>query len=255
VIDSALAARAEDAGLNASAPPQQRWFDGWLVRFSPGKAKRARCINAVARGQTPLDDKLGYARALYAEAGLPLLVRVTPFTRPAALDVELQARGMRRLDDTRVMIAPDLTNLAAPAWPGGLQAEAVGHPAFAHAVGELRGSPLAQRQAHAQRLELSPVPFHGLVLRHDGELLACAQRAGEAGLVGLYDVCTAPAQRGRGWARRLCVELLRQAHAEGARAAYLQVEVDNTPARALYTKLGFADAYAYHYRTDDPDAR
>jgi ribosomal protein S18 acetylase RimI-like enzyme len=251
--DALLAAHVEDAGLNASAPPQQRWLDGWLVRFSPGKAKRARCINAVARGQVALDDKLDYARALYAQVGLPLLVRITPFTRPAALDADLQARGMRRLDDTRVMIAPDLQGLAAPVWPRGLIVEAVGHHAFAQAVGQLRGSPLAQRQAHAERLELSPVPFRGLVLRNDGELLACAQRADEAGLVGLYDVCTAPAQRGRGWARGLCVELLLQARAEGARAAYLQVEADNTPARALYAKLGFADAYAYHYRTDDPD--
>jgi len=34
-----------------SAPPEQRWLDGWLLRFSPGKAKRARCINAVAEGR------------------------------------------------------------------------------------------------------------------------------------------------------------------------------------------------------------
>ncbi len=47
-FDATLLSRVEDAGLNASAPPQQRWIDGWLLRFSPGKAKRARCINAVA---------------------------------------------------------------------------------------------------------------------------------------------------------------------------------------------------------------
>ena len=41
---AALLSRIEDAGLNASAPPQQRWIDGWLVRYCPGKAKRARCI-------------------------------------------------------------------------------------------------------------------------------------------------------------------------------------------------------------------
>ena len=39
-FDRKLLIRAEDAGLNASAPPQQLWLDGWLVRFSPGKAKR-----------------------------------------------------------------------------------------------------------------------------------------------------------------------------------------------------------------------
>ena len=56
--------RIEECGLNASAPPQQRLVDGWLVRFSPGKAKRARCVNAVAAGRLPLaDDAPLYLRA------------------------------------------------------------------------------------------------------------------------------------------------------------------------------------------------
>ena len=48
--------------------------------------------------------------------------------------------------------------------------------------------------------------------------------------------------------------LLAQAHAAGARVAYLQVDADNHPARAIYRRLGFADAYAYHYRSPDPGA-
>ena len=38
------------SGLNASAPPAQWWVDGWLVRAWPGKARRARCVNALAPG-------------------------------------------------------------------------------------------------------------------------------------------------------------------------------------------------------------
>ncbi len=30
---------------------------------------------------------------------------------------------------------------------------------------------------------------------------------------------------------------------------YLQVEASNAPARRVYERLGFADAYAYHYRS------
>ena len=105
-FDPNLLSRVEDAGLNASAPPQQRWLDGWLVRFSPGKAKRARCINALALGRTPLADKLALCSTLFADAGLPLYVRVTPFSQPAGLDQQLAALGMPRIDDTRVMLMP-----------------------------------------------------------------------------------------------------------------------------------------------------
>lgn len=249
-----LLSRIEDAGLNASAPPQQRWMDGWLVRFSPGKAKRARCINAVAEGRMPLADKLRLAQAVYNEAGLPLVVRITPFSQPAMLDSELQALGLAAEDDTRVMACPDLAALRAlPLPPGGRWAPMAPEP-FAQAVGALRGSPLGQRQAHAERLRLSPVPFQAvaLVREDDGALMACGQFAREADLVGLYDVFTAPEHRGRGLAACLCSHLLVQAREQGARSAYLQVEADNTAARRVYHRLGFSDGYAYHYRTTVP---
>jgi hypothetical protein len=90
-----LLSRIEDAGLNASAPPEQRWVDGWLLRFSPGKAQRARCVNAVADGVLPLSERLSLCRALYREVGLRLLVRITPFTRPPDLDATLDGAGLR----------------------------------------------------------------------------------------------------------------------------------------------------------------
>jgi ribosomal protein S18 acetylase RimI-like enzyme len=249
-FDADLLARVEDAGLNASAPPQQRWMDGWLVRFSPGKAKRARCINAVAAGRLPLAEKLAAAGALYREAALPLLVRITPFSRPATLDRELEALGMTPLDDTRVMVMTRLDGAPRAAWPAGLRLQAVGHEAFAQAVGRLRGSPQAQRQAHAERLALSPVPFEGWVVKReeDGRVVACGQFALEGALAGVYDVFCDEAVRGRGVATALCAALLGEAAGRGAQAAYLQVESENTPARRVYHRLGFADAYAYHYR-------
>jgi hypothetical protein len=98
-LSNDLLSRIEDAGLNASAPPQQRWVDGWLVRYSPGKAQRARCINAVAHGRLPLPDKLAYCQALYRATGLRLLFRITPFSQPAGLDDWLAQRGYQRFED------------------------------------------------------------------------------------------------------------------------------------------------------------
>jgi GNAT superfamily N-acetyltransferase len=78
---------------------------------------------------------------------------------------------------------------------------------------------------------------------------ACGQFARDADLVGLYDIFTAPAARGRGVARALCARLLQLALDEGARTAYLQVDAANAPARKVYTRLGFQDAYSYRYRS------
>lgn len=254
-FDPALLSRIEDAGLNASSPPQQLWLDGWLVRFSPGKAKRARCVNAVASGRMPLDDRLQACEAVFAEYGLPMIVRITPFTLPQELDDLLASQGMHRFDDTRVMALADLSALAEETTllPGA-EVHATGLEAFAQRVGGLRGSPLSQRQAHGQRLQNSPVPFHAFEMHVDSELVACGQFAIEGSLVGLYDVFTAPNARGRGHASVLCRHMLQQAHTRGARHAYLQVDGDNHVARSVYQRLGFADAYAYHYRTRDPSA-
>ncbi|HEV7913601.1 MAG TPA: GNAT family N-acetyltransferase [Albitalea sp.] len=249
-----LLARIEDAGLNASAPSQQRLVDGWLLRFSPGKAKRARCINPIAAGVLPVEQKLALCQPVFDEAGLPMLVRITPFSLPCELDVLLAQRGMRRIDDTRVMVRTDLAEAQPAPLPSGLTLSTIGHEAFAQAVGTLRGSPLSQRQAHGQRLANSPVPFFGQVLKRDGEVVACGQVAIEDSLVGLYDVFTASSARGHGLARWLCARLIADAVTRGATTAYLQVESDNAPARAVYQRLGFSDAYAYHYRTPHPTA-
>jgi ribosomal protein S18 acetylase RimI-like enzyme len=250
-----LLSRVEDAGLNASAPPQQRWLDGWLLRLSPGKAKRARCVNALATGRLPLRDRLSLCELAFRDAGLPMFVRITPFTQPPALDDVLAAQGLHKIDDTRVMVA---TAWALPpeTVPPGLMLERLAPAEFAEQVGELRGSPTAQRAAHAQRLQTSPVPYQGWVLRRrdTGTIAACGQIASEANLVGIYDVFTDPAQRGRGLPRVLCTQLLAMARARGAAVAYLQVESSNAPARAIYHRLGFADAYSYHYRSPDPGA-
>lgn len=253
---AALLSRVEDAGINASATPCQRWLDGWLLRFNPGKAKRARCVNALAPGRLGLVEKLTLCEQAYADARLPLIVRVTPFSAPAGFDEVLAEAGLRRFDDTRVMVLDHVGDAVAAATASfdGCALEALDPDRFAQSVGALRNSPVAQREAHAHRLRQSAVPSRGLCLTQAGEVVACGQFVREGEFVGLYDVFTAPQARGRGLARALCTEMLRRAHAQGAQRAYLQVEGDNHPARAVYHRLGFADAYAYHYRTRDPHA-
>ncbi|MFY1848106.1 GNAT family N-acetyltransferase, partial [Achromobacter dolens] len=67
-------------------------------------------------------------------------------------------------------------------------------------------------------------------------------------LAGLFDIVTDPAQRRKGHAAMLVEHLLAACVEDGATTAYLQVEPQNTAARALYGRYGFKDCYAYWYR-------
>ena len=86
--------------------------------------------------------KLARAEGVFAGAQLPMVVRITPFTRPAGLDAELAARGFGAIDDTRVMVAPRLVAPgSARPLPRGLRWAALGHAAMA--AGRRRAARLA----------------------------------------------------------------------------------------------------------------
>lgn len=243
-------ARIEDASLNASQPFEQLLVDGWLLRFSPGRARRARSVNAISAGRLDLAAKLALCRAYYERAAVPLLFRITPFSQPATLDAFLQERGFESLNVTCVMSRPLAAGDPADAGMPTFECRAVEANEFAAAVGALRGSPPLQISAHAARLCASPLRHSSVrrVFYVDGEAVAAGQIVAEAEMAGLYDIVTAPRWRRQGLARVLVQRLLSDARDAGARTAYLQVDEDNVAARHLYFAFGFQDRYAYWYR-------
>jgi ribosomal protein S18 acetylase RimI-like enzyme len=245
-------ARYEDAGLNASQPPEQVLYDGWLVRFAPGRAKRARSINAIVAGRLPLQEKINACRALFTRSQLPLLFRITPFTQPATLDAELARAGLRAVDESRVMAAPLDAVQRADNAPGCASELTLREPdivEFAGVVGHLRASPTVQIDGHRRRLQASPLAATRLLVERDGAPVAAGQIVYDAnGLAGVYDVVTAESQRGQGIGGWLTRALLSRAAERSVRIAYLQVDVGNEAARRIYQQLGFVDRYAYWYR-------
>ena len=244
----------EEAGLNALQTQQQLFYDGWLLRVSPGKAKRARSVNAHFGSSLPLDAKIDHCEALYAARGLPALFRITPFVQPPELETALERRGYVPFDSTLVQVMP----LARPPEIDGaadVTLEAPPIADFVAAVGELRRSSAQQRAAHLERLGSTPLATHAILARIDGRPVACGQATLERGLVGVYDMVTADDVQGRGLATLIVTELLSWAWTHGASHAYLQVNDDNAPARAVYRKFGFATAYEYHYRARPDECR
>ena len=241
---SVEARRLEELTLNSSAPPGQLLYDGWLLRLAPGKAKRARSVNAVYPSRLPLAEKIAYCERRYAEARLPALFRMTPFSEPAGLDEALERRAYGRFDTTLVQEA------AIPSPPAGADpgVAALALPDWIEAIGELRGASREHRAAHLARLAGMPLAMRALVIEEGGRVLATGLVMAEGAHAGLFDIVTAAEARRRGFGRRMVAGLFGAARELGAAAAYLQVSAENHPALALYARFGFAERYRYWYR-------
>jgi len=235
--------RLEELTLNSSAPPGQLLYDGWLLRFSPGKAKRARSINPVYPSRLPLGAKVIHCERIYGERGLPAIFRISMLTQPAELDGLLEMRGYERFDLTDVQ--------SAAIYPAVLAGPEVQHPrleAWFDMVGDLRGSPVPQRGAHLARLASLPLEMRPVAIVESGVAMATGLGILEDGHVGLFDVVTRKEARRRGFGRTIVAALLRWGWERGARFSYLQVDAGNAPALALYGRFGFKQAYRYWYR-------
>jgi ribosomal protein S18 acetylase RimI-like enzyme len=247
------ATRIEEAGLNALQTQRQLFFDGWLLRMSPGKAKRGRSVNPHFGSSLPLAHKIACCEERYAACGLPTIFRITPFCKPADLDAALEQQGYVAFGDTLVQVV-DLAR-PRPSSRKDVDIESVPVAEFVAAVAALRGSPPEQQAAHLERLAQSPLGLHTVVARVDGRPVACGQVACDGDIAAIYDMVTATDWRGRGLASAIVDALLSQADNRGARIAFLQVDDDNAPAIAVYRKFGFATLYTYHYRARDGECR
>jgi N-acetylglutamate synthase len=242
------ARRVEEAALNAVQTQRQLFYDGWLLRVSPGNAKRGRSVNAHFGSTLPLEQKIAHCERVFAQHGLPILFRMTPFDPPPGLEDALAARGYVAFDETLVQARSLDSAPEVPECGPGIALAAPDTQTFVDAIARLRQSTPPQRDAHLERLAHSPLGKRFVVVR-DGERVVCAaQVAVEGELAGIYDVVTAEDARGRGHATLAFTWLLSWAWQHGAHAAYLQVSAENAPAIAIYQKLGFVTLYTYHYR-------
>ncbi|ANN69255.1 GNAT family N-acetyltransferase [Bordetella bronchialis] len=245
------AIRMEEAALNATTVREQMLYDGWLVRWAPAAAKRARSVNVIAAPHRDLDEKLAFCSALYARAQLPPVFRLTSVCPDPALDAQLDARGLRRFGDSCVMAVP-LRGRRAESRAVTLRYDHEPAARFAAIAGALRGQAAEHVSEHARRLAAIAVPCIRMAARDDdGRPVATGMVVVDGDVAGIFDVVVHADVRRRGYARHLMHRLTDEAYQAGARAAYLQVEHANAAARRLYASLGFSDRYAYWYRTHE----
>jgi N-acetylglutamate synthase len=238
----------EEISLNAWPAHRQQLYDGWLLRFSEGYTKRANCIMPVYESVLPLAEKIDFCEAFYHHMRQPPIFRLTPLAGDT-LDITLAVRGYRKLDPTRVM------TLGLSGWqpprPLKLTLRELPLEQWMGVFSEMSGSLVAKQPAHTQILRNILAPCLTVALELDGHWAACGLGVLEQGWFGLFDIVTHPMYRRQGFATELVCGMLAWAQSQGAEQSYLQVTEINEPARALYARLGYLDAYGYWYRLPD----
>jgi GNAT superfamily N-acetyltransferase len=221
-------------------------LDGWLIRRTSGITLRA---NSVLPQQVPHDVSraLDYVESLYAAHNITPSFQISPAAQPVDLDAHLAARGYTVQNPTLVQCA-DLTEVLRRLPPPSHPVNISTTPSVGWTTFWSQSSPIAHQiltRTQALYATVSPAPggdpssFH---VRAIGRLALVEDSA------GLYCLSVDENFRRQGLAQTIIHGLLQAATTRGVKWAWLSVLADNTPAIALYRRLGFRTVSKYHYR-------
>lgn len=232
---------------------EEEWLGDWLLRAAEGFTGRANSALPLGDPGLRLDKALSAVTDWYHARGLPPVIAV-----PVPLETDpsghpLDSHLSRRQWGTRqgpafVMVADlPLGGRRADSLPAGREVQAADEPddawaAMYHYRGQDHLPPVARKvltSAESQSF---------LSIRSGGEILAIARLSLAGGWAGITAVEVNPAYRRQGLGTAITTAACHAAERRGTSKVFLQVEVTNAPARALYEHLGFRCSHRYHYR-------
>lgn len=240
----------EELAANAWPAEVNQHVDGWRLRFNHNVTRRANSVNANQTGENlPLDEKLAIVEAFYHRRGCPPRFHICPATQPPHLDELLAGRGYRPDARTAIQLAPLETVLVRT------QTRLDYTVTISDTVDSnwfevfCYGEHIKPHTAEIRRGILQRIgPRTGFAaVRLGDQPVAVGLGVVERGWLGLFSLVTHPNYRRRGVATSLIYALVGWGQTHQASQVYLQVMTDNTPALALYDRLGFETLYHYHY--------
>lgn len=241
-----LQQRVEEASLNSWPALQTVLYDGWLLRFAKGYTRRANSVNALYGSRVDLHEKIDRCEAFYDQRGLPAVFRLTPFSLPGDLDRVLASRDYRSVDTTQVLVL-GLGCRESPSLRPVLAGEATLDD-WLRLFSRLGRSTREKERAHREILQAIPGKRLLMSISAPDGPVCCGMGVLEDGLFGLFDIVTDSRCRNEGYGTSLVSHMLNWAQDHGATHAYLTVVGTNAPARHVYAKFGFQEAYHYWYR-------
>jgi N-acetylglutamate synthase len=231
---------------------EEEWLGEWLLRAAEGFTGRANSALPLGDPGVPLDEALAAVTQWYRARGLPPMIAVpTPLEADSpgrALDSHLSQRlWLTRPGPAFVMLANLPLGIPSDGLPAGREVRVSDEPDDAwvaryHYRGQDHLPPVARKV-------LTSAEDQSFVsIRSGDEVLAIARLSIASGWAGITAVEVNPACRRQGLGVAITAATCLEAEQRGISHVFLQVEVDNAPAQALYRRLGFSYSHRFHYR-------
>lgn len=240
----------EDLSLNAWPSHQMELYDGWILRFSHFYTHRTNSVEQFGTSHLPWREKIPYCEATYKRWGTPAIFKISPLVSKD-FDYMLGNRNYSIQHTTDVMIMDlEKANLNAPT------DEVIVNQIIARewidSLFDLKGTTNAIHRA------IVPTMYNAIAkeiicvsIQKQGVIVGTGLGILDRDYVGVYAIHVREDFRKKGMARSLCTCILKEGMKMGAKKAYLQVVVENSPAIGLYQSLGFQNFYTYWFRVSD----
>lgn len=236
--------RLEEIGL-ATWPALEHHTDGsWVFRTARGVTNRSNSVSPLGQPDGTLLAALRDAERWYAALGLPCRFRLTELA-PTELEMTLGARGYRRENAVDVMTR----RIEDASEPGDVRIDQAPSARWFEALMSRRFPHGTDPDVVRSMLARLPTPTAYAELEAAGEVAAMGMGVVWDDAVAIYVMHTARHLRGSGLGTQVLQALQARGRSNGATMAFLQVQTENTPARAFYSGHGFGAEYQYWYRT------
>lgn len=222
---------------------------GWIVRYADGYTKRANSVSPLY-GTGPFDaeemeELIRDCEDFYRQRGQDTVFKLTPYAAPDHLDLLLDEKGYRIVDESSVRLL-HLDYVPKPAAAAKRQ-EALNDEWLCD-MARLNRLSDKNMKITRQMLDRTTLRKGFFTLYEEDTPVACGLGIIQDEYVCLYDIVTDAGCRRRGFGEQLVLNILDWGKSVGAHYSLLQVVQQNEAAINLYAKLGFTEIYNYWYR-------
>ena len=233
-----------EAASFASWPAlEEMEFNKWKLRFANGFTKRANSANAIGILKSISDSEIDFVEDYYRTRKQSPIFRLASFCTNKEIDNALLERGYSFIDLSLIMTAS--LDKVPMDYRSDILADASTWCNLYYQIVDMTED---NQNTHIRMLNRINGNVLYAVIMEEKVPVCCGLGVVHDNLLGLYDLVTAPAFRGKGLATKLCSNLMSWAKSLGAVSSYVQVVGGNSPAINLYEKLGYRTNYHYWYR-------